>query len=250
MDTYDLGHTTVVLRSPYTALPIGMGRKLNTAIAAAEAAQLIGAHVDHTLLPRIAPQFKQYLETSGRFHGAYGDRIGDQVQHAIRKLKNDTDTRQAVITLWNPALDNAAAHDIPCTVALNFAIVNDRLELRTQMRSNDVWLGFPYDIFQFTQLQITVARALGCVPGAYTHSTWSLHLYTKDLASVDALTGAIRTDLYQPKGFGTIGESWRTIKLGTRSVLRGYKPERPLTESEKWYLDQLRDYTTSRTPLD
>lgn len=247
MDTYDLGDTTVVLQSPYHALPLGVGRKLNTSIAACEAAQLVGAYVDHTLLPRIAPQFAKYLEPdTHRFHGAYGDRIGDQVAEVVAKIREDRDTRQAVITLWNPSLDNEKARDIPCTVALSFAAVKGRLEMRTQMRSNDVWLGFPYDIFQFTQLQLTVARALEYEPGTYTHSTWSLHLYTRDLEATDALTGAIPTDVYQPDGFGESDDAWPAAREVARRILRHeYNENWPFTDSERWYVEQLGAFTAS-----
>jgi thymidylate synthase len=247
MDTLDLGPTTVVLHSPYDALPLGCGRELNRAIGAGEAVQLVAGRADHALLPRISPNFAQYREADGRFHGAYGDRIGRQVAHVVRKLHYDHDTRQAVITLWNPKLDNGGyARDIPCTVALNFAIIDDKLELRTLMRSNDVWLGFPYDIFQFTQLQLTVARAMSIEPGPYTHSTWSLHLYAKDADRVDWLT--IPTDVgpYQPVGFGYPGEFWDVCSASADAILTNDMSwfERPLTESEVWYVEQLAPYRT------
>jgi thymidylate synthase len=246
MATYDLGPTTIVLESPYDALPIGVGRKLKFAIGAAEAVQLVAGRSDHALLPRIAPAFKQFVEPdTGRFHGAYGDRIGQQVEHVIRKISADRDTRQAVITLWNPALDNVStARDFPCTVALNFAVIDDKLEMRTQMRSNDVWLGYPYDIFMFTQLQLTVARAIQLEPGPYTHSTWSLHLYERDVPGVEELTVPTHVrghEPYQPAGFGLPGETWDQCRRAASRILenRPLDGSRARTDSEEWYVKQL-----------
>ena len=49
------------------------------------------------------------------------------------------------------------------------------------MRSNDIWFGLPYDIFQFTSLQILLSMELGVGIGTYTHICGSLHLYERDL---------------------------------------------------------------------
>lgn len=244
IDTYDLGHVDVMIATPYDAMPLSVGRNLLPAIGAAEALQLIAGNAVHTLLPRISPSFHRYSEPGGRFHGAYGDRIGDQVSSAVEKLKADRETRQAVVTLWDPVLDNMEGkRDYPCTVALNFAVVGDLLELRTLMRSNDVWLGFPYDVFQFTQLQLTVARALGIEPGPYTHSTWSLHLYAQHADLVEHLAEPLHAGPYQPTGFGRIGDDWPLCRWRADAVLDSTRPNIPgLTESERWYVDQLKSY--------
>jgi thymidylate synthase len=49
------------------------------------------------------------------------------------------------------------------------------------MRSNDIWLGVPYDYFVFTSLQTKMAMELGVDVGEYTHFAGSLHLYKRDL---------------------------------------------------------------------
>lgn len=51
------------------------------------------------------------------------------------------------------------------------------------MRSNDLWMGFPNDIFQFTAIQIYLAMRLGVGLGTYTHIAGSLHLYDRDYQS-------------------------------------------------------------------
>lgn len=254
LQTRDAGHVIIEILSPYDALPLGVGRKLNTAIAAAEATQLVAGRADHRLLPRITRTFEQFAEPDGRFHGAYGDRIGAQVAHAVRKIENDRDTRQAVITLWDAFRDNVPQRrDYPCTVALNLAVVNDQLELRTLMRSNDVWLGFPYDIFQFTQLQLTVARALGVEPGRYTHETWSLHLYESNAERVDELLDRHQDGVvgpYQPTGFGLPGNDWSACRASAETILEHAPNDfSNMTESEAWYVQQLRPYVADPTNL-
>ena len=53
--------------------------------------------------------------------------------------------------------------------------------MTTYMRSNDIWMGFPYDVFQFTAMQILLSMQLGVELGTYTHISGSLHLYERDL---------------------------------------------------------------------
>jgi hypothetical protein len=54
------------------------------------------------------------------------------------------------------------------------------LELIVYMRSNDVWLGWPYDVVMFTVLHEALAVDLGLALGQYTHVAGSLHLYDRN----------------------------------------------------------------------
>ncbi len=241
--TRDLGMTTVVLESPYDALPIGVGRGVSVRVAAAEAVQLIGHFSDPDLVRWASPNFATYQEADGTFYGAYGKRIGLQLLHALDKLLMDHDTRQAVVTLWDPDLDNTMGKaDYPCTIAFNLCIVENHLEMRTVMRSNDAWLGLPYDLFQFTQLQLTVANALGLEPGRYTHTTWSLHLYERDVAAaIDMLESEKNLEpVSLPRGFGGPGIGLDVSMMTARAV--PYSGAIEMTESEKWYRDIFKDY--------
>jgi thymidylate synthase len=56
-----------------------------------------------------------------------------------------------------------------------------KLEAITTMRSNDVILGLPYDIFLFTMLQEMMAVELELELGVYHHIVGSLHIYESDL---------------------------------------------------------------------
>lgn len=215
----------------------------------------------------IAPRFKNYLEPDGQFWGAYGHRIavGRQLDNVIAKLKLDPFTRQAVITLWHPQLDNEGGKlDYPCTVALGFSRSNlDRLDMRVAMRSNDAWLGVPYDMFQFTQLQLTLCNVLNVLPGTYTHTAWSMHLYHEhvDESYGVAETSIVPDQLSHVRGLGRIGVDSLNQILNRAyfihyandvksAVLRDQARDaealnwQPIsidevTESEKWYLDTL-----------
>ena len=116
-------------------------------------------------------------------NSAYGYRIFskfgfDQWEFVKRLLKDDPNTRQAVIHIKDA--DDAYTKDTPCTVYLQFLLRDGKLNLSVHMRSNDIWMGVPYDMFSFCFLQVKMAMELGVGIGHYTHYAGSLHLYARD----------------------------------------------------------------------
>lgn len=107
----------------------------------------------------------------------------DQFKHIKYLLKHCPNTRQAVIHIKEPS--NKVTKDVNCTVCLQFFIRDNKLYMTTYMRSNDLWMGFPYDVFQFTNLQILLAMELGVGIGTYTHIVGSLHLYERNVKKND-----------------------------------------------------------------
>jgi thymidylate synthase len=183
METREVLDATLVIKDPTDCLPVGVGRGINPRIAAMEALQLIAGESHPDLLVRAAPNFAQFRD-GGSFHGAYGPRVAMQLPRVVQRLKDDPTTRQALITVWDPLHDLMVdgRHDYPCTVSLQFMIREGQLQLHTTMRSNDVWWGLAYDAFQFTQLQLVVAQAIGFDPGPYFHHAVSMHIYERDVA--------------------------------------------------------------------
>lgn len=250
MRTQALSNAHIQLTRPWDALPIGVGRGLHLPIAAVEAIQIIGAFQDPALMLRVSPRFAQFMD-DGRFWGGYGERIGHQMLDVGRKLQQDPDTRQAVVTLWRPHSDNVPGkHDYPCTLSLVFQMFKGRLELSVTMRSNDVWLGLAYDAFVFTQLQMTLARWLGVAPGAYHHHAVNLHLYERDLDSVKKLhmpNGRDLNPLFTPRGFGRRPhDDLFGVLMRARTIGRGEPITRP-TPDEQWFIDQLAPYVQAET---
>lgn len=246
VETYDIGPMTVIMSDVTESLPLGVGRNINRKIAAAEAFQLIGGISVPTLLLKASPNFHQFTEPDGSFYGAYGSRIGSQLSSVLLKLRGDRDTRRAVITLWDPQRDNSSGHnDYPCTVALFFALIDNHLEMTTTMRSQDVWLGTPFDWMQFTQLQQTIATALDVPVGSYRHITMSTHLYASNIPDVERLTDSSNRNSreWQPRGLGRSGDSGASIRQRMGHLLRAFTNDddilSTLNESERWYYEQL-----------
>lgn len=106
----------------------------------------------------------------------------NQWEFVKKELKQNPNSRRAVIHIKEPS--NKESKDVNCTVCLQFLIRDNKLYLTTYMRSNDIWMGFPYDVFQFTNMQILMSMELGVGIGTYTHIAGSLHLYERDAKKV------------------------------------------------------------------
>ena len=117
-------------------------------------------------------------------NSAYGYRIQkkfgfDQWEYMKELLTVDPLSRQAVIHIKSPS--NRDSKDVPCTCSIQYLIRGDKLHCTVYMRSNDIWLGLPYDLFAFTSLQVKMAMELGYEVGSYTHIAGSLHLYERNI---------------------------------------------------------------------
>lgn len=180
---------------PEFSLVTGTGRVLNPGIAYYEALSLIAGESYVHLLDRVSDGKFDAFKDGDVLHGAYGPRIRSQMPAVIRRLADDSGSRQAVVVIYDPATDTyQTRRDLPCTISLQFMIRDDALDMITHMRSNDVYLGLPYDVFQFTQLQATVAACLNVGLGEYHHLVGSMHLYERDLASAAKVFSRIPND--------------------------------------------------------
>jgi thymidylate synthase len=223
---------TLVIEKPHACLPTGVGRGVSPRVAAVEAVQLVGAFHDPELMVSAAGHFEKFREPrTGMMWGAYGFRIQNQVTAAWQKLAEDRDSRQAVVTLWEPVLDNVVGKkDYPCTIALQFLIRDDELICVTDMRSNDVWLGLAYDLFQFGQLQWTVANILGCGVGPIIHRPVSLHAYEDQWGLIE--------DLHAPRYPAEEYFGFRSL-LRARDIGMGNPPTADRTPTEDWFVEQV-----------
>lgn len=188
-----LQQTSIVnMRRPVVTLP---ERKLSTKFLGGEAYWILSGD---NRVETIAPYNKNivnYSDDGVTFFGAYGPRILSQLDYVIDKLKSDADTRQAVLTIWreNPP----ETKDVPCTVAVHFMIRDHKLNCHVFMRSNDLWLGFPYDVFNFSMLSHLVCCKLNAFvienggviiePGMLYHTASSRHIYEQHFGQVEQL---------------------------------------------------------------
>ena len=158
-------------------------RVLNPAFAAAETVWILSGSDDPWIF-EYNRNLARYAD-HGVLQGAYGPRMRhwhgreDQLDRVRRILLQDPDSRQAVIQLFDPERDRRGFRDVPCTLGYRFFLREGRLHMHTTMRSQDAWLGLPYDLFAATVLQELLAGWLSADLGEYRHTVDSLHLYAE-----------------------------------------------------------------------
>ena len=112
-------------------------------------------------------------------HDKYGF---DQWEFVKHELEHDPNSRRAVVHIKEARdLTLYPSNDVNCTVCLQFFLRHGKLMETVYMRSNDVWMGLPYDMAYFMGLQVRMAMELGVELGEYTHIAGSLHLYGRNL---------------------------------------------------------------------
>ncbi len=215
--------TLTDVHKPFMASPI---RKANYRFGMAEAAWILSGTDSATLIGQYNRRMMLFSDDGEKLWGAYGPRLMGQLNHVLSVLRRDTDSRQAITTTWRPQVgpmcgsmldamsgpssvnvsrmraaglswhgstgggwDGSSwrSKDIPCTVAWHFQIRSGKLNLTVFMRSNDVWLGLPYDILSFTTVQRVVASCLGVESGEYHHVVSNLHIYEQHLDKARAV---------------------------------------------------------------
>lgn len=138
------------------------------------------------------PLLKKYAGDVQNYYGAYGYRLihnlgFNQLQRVYETLKNNPESRQAVLQIWDGNKDlpinngKPNSEDIPCNLTSSLKIRNNKLEWSQMMRGNDLFRGTPYNFIQFTTLQEILAGWLDVDIGEYFCFTDSLHIYKDDL---------------------------------------------------------------------
>ena len=115
--------------------------------------------------------------------GNLKDKTGgeNQIKKIIEILKHNPESRRAVLSAWNVSdLDKMALP--PCHMMYIFKVSNHNnkkktLNCKVILRSNDMFLGNPFNIMSTTILTILLSRSLNMLPGEIAVSICDAHIY-------------------------------------------------------------------------
>jgi thymidylate synthase len=211
-ETAEVLHTAMSIRDPRQRWIASRFPALNPAFAIAEAIWIATGRNDSGFLNYFNPRLPEFAGEGPIYYGAYGFRLRrhfdlDQLDRAFRALSSDPTSRQVVLQIWDTQADlpdkngTPRSKDIPCNVMALLKVRDNRLVWTQIARSNDLFLGLPHNIVQFTVLQEIVAGWLEIEVGPYHHLSDSLHLYARN--------GVVR-ELLQPT---TVPESSDRLNL-------------------------------------
>ena len=146
---------------------------VNTMLQYVEGLNLVAGYTNIEALHTVAPK------TTKRFYSTnamswYAEPLAGQLPQIIRTLQQDSASRKAIAYLghnrWCP-------EDMTCVTSVQFLIRNYTLYTIVNMRSLDLYLGFPYDIPMFELLAQAIKSILGIHLGHLHLQAASAHIY-------------------------------------------------------------------------
>lgn len=173
--------TVIDIAAPQYMVPFALGRKFNYFGMLAESLWILSDLEEFRFLTAWNGNLGNFSDDGFTLYGAYGPRIQknpDQLQAAIQCLREDPNSRQAIITILRPMDAGHKTKDYPCNDMVMFKIRQGHLNMTVMNRSNDIhWGLFGVNTAQFGMLMRYVAGRLGVPVGIQTHVSDSLHLY-------------------------------------------------------------------------
>ena len=139
---------------------------------------------------KIPPIWERMADVNGDVNSNYGWqwKRNQQIDYIVGLLNTQKHTRQAAISIYDCKEHDTFTFDTPCTYAVQFTILNNKLNMSVVMRSNDLWFGFCNDQYQFSKLQHYIWNRLGNFDdfneielGTYFHFAHNLHLYNNKI---------------------------------------------------------------------
>ena len=197
----ELLHVSLTIRKPRQRWVVSRIPAINPAFALAELVWIYSGSNEANLIYRWNPALPKFAGKGRFYHGAYGYRLRhrfglDQLERAFHILRNQPDSRQVVLQLWGGAIDLPApsgapvSNDIPCNIVSILKVRDGRLDWTQIIRSNDLYLGLPYNLALFTALQEVMAGWLDIEIGEYNQVSDSLHLYETDAQKIRITPGS------------------------------------------------------------
>ena len=171
-------------------VPLLQSKEINWRIPLDELLWFIrGEHNTKTLNSHIWDEWADPGGELGPIYGAQWRGLGackiDQLAAAIENLKTDPFSRRHVVSAWIPDdLDNMALP--PCPALFQFNMTKEhQLCCSLYMRSGDMFLGVPFDIFEYGVLTHMVARLVGATPRELCVYIANAHIYNSHIDAVN-----------------------------------------------------------------
>jgi thymidylate synthase len=137
----------------------------------------------------------QWRHFGGEYKQEYADssnipvnsNIGfDQINFLIHEIKNNPYSRRLVLSSWNPNVFDQVAL-VPCHYTCQFYVENCKLSCHTILRSNDMFLGAPWNMFSYAVLTYILAIKCDLKPGKIVYTVSDAHIYKNHIDQVNTL---------------------------------------------------------------
>jgi hypothetical protein len=135
---------------------------------------------------------------NGKFAYTYNERMRTQLPLVIDGLLNDPQSRQCILTIWNPVIDAGRIGNdrVPCSLYYHFILDSQSpvLNMVYAMRSCDFITHMANDVYLAISLLVYVANQADMPVGKFFMNISSLHYYKKDEKVLDEFMRSITDD--------------------------------------------------------
>jgi thymidylate synthase len=148
--------------------------------------------------------------------------VADQIVNIINQIKNEPESRRIILSAWNPTVIDMQALP-PCHCFFQLIVRENKLSGMLTMRSNDAFLGAPFNIASYALLIHILAREVNMQVGELVYSIGDAHIYNNHIEQVrEQLTRKeyplptleISEDFVLSKGL-TYGFNFNTVNMFT-----------------------------------
>ncbi len=216
---------TITYKQPKERVLFNSARDLNPFFALYESLWMLAGRNDVESLAYYCSKIARFSDDGETFNGAYGyrwrhaDGYGskdendnvDQLNLIVKQLKDNPNSRQAVLAMWNvedDLLKTGKSKDICCNLMVKFKVREQKLDITVFNRSNDLILGtLGNDYVVFSFLQEYMAARLGIEVGVYHQISDDMHVYENNWKPKDWIESYEGYDNFYHKNFKSDWES-------------------------------------------
>ena len=178
-NTKSLFNLGFIIENPLDRIITTEFRNFNKEYAEFEWQWYLSGNKNATEIAKKAKIWYNCMDENGNVNSNYGYQWnkGNQLDYVVEELIKNRNSRRASISIYDAKNRSNFENDTPCTYAINFRILEDKLNMSVMMRSNDLWYGFVNDQYCFSKLQELIAYRLNIEVGMYFHFVNDIHLY-------------------------------------------------------------------------
>jgi thymidylate synthase len=121
----------------------------------------------------------QWRHFGAEYEGPYADYRGkgfDQIERVIRQIREEPNSRQILLTAYNPAAVDECVLP-PCHSVARFEVREGLLDCTLYQRSADLGLGVGFNIASYAFLMHILAKQTGLKPGEFVWMGDNVHVY-------------------------------------------------------------------------
>jgi thymidylate synthase len=189
-------YLTTLELDPYYPLMNFESRKFNWKYFVGELWWYLSEDTNINIINEFSGFWKGLVDEYNSVNSNYGYIINSrqnksQFKWAYDALVSDRSTRQAIMVFNTPAYQREGVKDFVCTMYVNFWIRDNRLNMKVQMRSNDIFYGLQYDAPFFSivhqSMHLLLREKYDIELGTYYHCSDNTHYYQRHFPLVDQI---------------------------------------------------------------